>query len=178
MMIVAMNCFGDSLGHHIEGQSEEPVFGLIGVWVNECVSRGSVRLASADPFAQPVVDENMLDDPSDVARMRDGVRRLATLARSGSFAAIGEVDSALAIASDAEIDAYALKHAGDTQHATSTCRMGAPGDAATVVDSDCRVLGLEGLRVIDASVMPSVVRANTHLTTVMIAEVMAERLGG
>jgi choline dehydrogenase len=178
MMIVAMNCFGDSLGHHIEGQTEEPVFGLIGVWVNECISRGSVRLASADPFAQPVVDENMLDDPSDVARMRDGVRRLATLARSGSFAAIGEVDSALAIASDAEIDAYALKHAGDTQHATSTCRMGAPGDAATVVDSDCRVLGLEGLRVIDASVMPSVVRANTHLTTVMIAEVMAERLGG
>jgi choline dehydrogenase len=54
--------------------------------------------------------------------------------------------------------------------------MGDEAAAETVVDSDCRVLGFEGLRVIDASVMPSVVRANTHLTTVMIAEHMAERL--
>jgi choline dehydrogenase len=56
--------------------------------------------------------------------------------------------------------------------------MGDPSDPDSVVDSDCRVLGLDGLQVIDASVMPSVVRANTHLTTVMIAEVMAERLAG
>ena len=75
-------------------------------------------------------------------------------------------------------DAFAMGNAGDTQHATSSCHMGDPSDAGAVVDSDCRVLGLEGLRVIDASVMPSVVRANTHLTTVMIAEVMAQRLGG
>jgi 5-(hydroxymethyl)furfural/furfural oxidase len=79
-------------------------------------------------------------------------------------------------ASDTEMDAFIARYAGDTQHATSTCRMGAPDDERSVVDSDCRVLGLEGLRVIDASVMPSVVRANTHLTTVMIAEHMAERL--
>jgi choline dehydrogenase len=54
--------------------------------------------------------------------------------------------------------------------------MGAAGDPRSVVDPECRVLGFEGLRVIDASIMPSVVRANTHLTTVMIAERMAERL--
>jgi choline dehydrogenase len=176
MMMVAMNRFGDSLGHHVE--ADEKVLGLLGVWVNQCLSRGEVRLASRDPSEQPVIEENMLDDPSDVVRMRDGVRRLLALARRSSIAAIGEVDLALADASDAEIDAFALKNAGDTQHATSTCRMGDPADPTSVVDSNCRVLGLEGLRVIDASVMPSVVRANTHLTTVMIAEVMAERLAG
>jgi 5-(hydroxymethyl)furfural/furfural oxidase len=175
MMMVAMNRFGDSLGHHVE--ADEAVFGLLGVWVNQCFSRGVVRLASRDPSIQPVIEENMLDDPSDVVRMRDGVRRLLALAGRGSVAAIGQVDLALADASDAEIDAFALKNAGDTQHATSTCRMGDPSDPLSVVDGDCRVLGLEGLRVIDASVMPSVVRANTHLTAVMIAEVMAQRLG-
>jgi choline dehydrogenase len=177
MMMVAMNCLGDSLGHHVAG--ETPVFGLIGVWVNQCLSRGTVRLASPDPAAQPLVEENMLDHRSDVARMRDGVRRLLALARRGAVAALGPVEFGLAAdAGDAEVDAFALKHAGDTQHATSTCRMGDAADPLAVVGPDCRVLGLEGLRVIDASVMPSVVRANTHLTTVMIAEVMAERMLG
>jgi len=178
MMMVAMNRFGDSLGHHVAGPADAPVFGLLGVWVNECVSRGTVRLASVDPFAQPVLEQNMLDAASDVERMRDGLRRLLALGRHSSVNAIGQVQVKLAPdASDDEIDAFALRNAGDTQHATSTCRMGDPADPTTVVDPDCRVLGLQGLRVIDASVMPSVVRANTHLTTVMIAEHMAERMG-
>src|SRR5579872_519350 len=178
MMMVAMNRFGDSLGQHLAGAADEPVFGLLGVWVNECVSRGTVRLASPDPLELPLIEENMLDHPSDVERMRDGVRRLLALGRHASVSAIGRVDVDLSpAAADADIDAFALRRAGDAQHATSTCAMGDPADAATVVDPDCRVLGLEALRVIDASVMPSVVRANTHLTTVMIAEVMAERLG-
>ena len=64
----------------------------------------------------------------------------------------------------------------DAQHASGTCRMGAADDPRTVVDPDCRVVGCSGLRVIDASIMPTVVRANTHFTTVMIAEKMAARL--
>ena len=173
MMMVAMNRFGDSLGHHVAAPSDAPVFGLLGVWVNQCFSRGTLRLASLDPAVQPIVEENMLDDPSDLARLRDGVRRLLALSRHASVAAIGAVLPPVTEgSSDAELDAYILANAGDTQHGTSTCPMGA------VVDSDCRVLGLEGLRVVDASVMPSVVRANTHLTTVMIAEHMAERLVG
>jgi 5-(hydroxymethyl)furfural/furfural oxidase len=177
MMIVAMNRFGDSLGQHLA--ADGPIMGLIGVWVNQCVSRGFVRLASADPFAQPIVEENMLDDPSDVTRLRDGVRRVFELRRHAAIAAIGKPMWTLADdASDAEIDSFNLANCGDTQHATSTCAMGDPMASTTVVDSDCRVLGLEGLRVIDASVMPSVVRANTNLTTIMIAEVMAERLRG
>ena len=179
MMMVAMNRFGDSLGHHVAAPGDEAVFGLLGVWVNQCFSRGTLRLASIDPFEQPVLDENMLDHPSDIERMRDGVRRLLALSAHASVTAIGKVETKLSeAASDEEIDAFALKNTGDTQHATSTCRMGDASDPAAVVDVDCRVHGLEGLRVIDASVMPSVMRANTHLTTVMIAEHMAERLAG
>jgi choline dehydrogenase len=66
----------------------------------------------------------------------------------------------------------------DSQHAAGTCRMGPASSLRTVVDPDCRVLGIEGLRVIDCSVMPEIVRANTHLSTVMIAELMADRLRG
>ncbi|HEY2050190.1 MAG TPA: GMC family oxidoreductase N-terminal domain-containing protein [Caulobacteraceae bacterium] len=175
MMMVAMNRLGDSLGQHLSEDGR--VFGLIGVWVNQCFSRGTVRLASADPFEQPLVEENMLHHPSDVARMRDGVRRLLAMRHHPAIAAIGRPLWKIADdASDSEIDAFALANCGDTQHATSTCRMGDEGAPETVVDSDCRVLGFENLRIIDASVMPSVVRANTHLTTVMIAEQMADHL--
>jgi choline dehydrogenase len=177
MMMVAMNRFGDSLGSHITSPEGQRVFGLLGVWVNECFSRGTVRLSSADPAAQPLVEENMLDDPSDLERMRDGVRRLMAIARHDAVSAIGEPALGLSeSATDAEVDEMVLRSCGDAQHATSTCRMGDPADPLSVVDPDCRVLGLEGLRVVDASVIPSVVRANTHLTTVMIAEHMAARL--
>jgi len=183
MMIVAMNRLGDGLGRHARAPTLN--FGLLGVWVNECFSRGSVRLASTDPHAHPIVEENMLDAASDVVRMRDGIKRLIDLARRPAFAdiaraiAIGADGTSLdALDDDAAIDAWALANAGDAQHGTSTCRMGSPNDPTTVVDSDCRVLGVEGLRVIDASVMPSVPCANTHLTTVMIAEAMADRLKG
>lgn len=177
MMMVAMNRFGDSLGQHLAGAPDEPVFGLLGVWVNQCLARGTVRLASANPMDHPIIEENMLGHPSDLERMRDGIRRLLALARHDSLIGIGKAEIRLAdSASDEEIDVFALKNAGDAQHATSTCRMGATSDPATVVDSDCNILGLDNLRVIDASVMPSVVRANTHITTVMIAEHMATRL--
>src|SRR5207248_2359736 len=66
----------------------------------------------------------------------------------------------------------------DVVHVCSSCRMGSPGAASTVVDPDCRVLGTEGLRVIDASIMPQAPRANLHLTVVMIAERMAEKIRG
>lgn len=176
MMMVSMNTVGDSLGRHVEG-ADEPRLGLIAVWVNQCFSRGHVRLASLDPADQPLVEENMLDDPRDRERLRDGVRRLLEIAGRASVEAIGAVGPlAFDPADDDALDAFALATVGDTQHATSTCAMGRPDDPRAVVDVDCRVWGFRGLRVVDASVIPFVPRANTHLTTVMIAEVMAERM--
>lgn len=176
MMMVAMNTVGDSLGRHVEG-ADKPQLGLAAVWVNQCVSRGHVRLASLDPADQPQIEENMLDDASDRERLRDGVRRLLQIVRRPAVEAIGKM-APLAFDPDDDdaLDAFALATVGDTQHATSTCAMGSPDDPRAVVDTDCRVLGLRGLRVIDASVIPFTPRANTHLTTVMIAEVMAERI--
>jgi choline dehydrogenase len=181
MMIVAMNRLGDSIGRHIRGPDEQSPFGLISVWVNECLSRGRVRLVSKDPSVDPMIDENMLDAPSDLIRMRDGVRRLAALTQHPSLRRIGRIlplGPDVATSSDAEIDQWVLASCGDTQHGTSSCRMGSPNDPQSVVDPDCRVLGVDGLSVIDASIMPSVVRANTHLTAVMIGERMADRLLG
>jgi choline dehydrogenase len=176
MMMVAMNRVGDSLGRHVDGAGQ-PRFGLVAVWVNQCFSRGQVRLASLEPTDQPLIEENMLDDPRDRERLRDGIRRLLEAVARPAIAAVGDmVPLAFDPADDEAVDAGALAMVGDTQHATSTCAMGSADDPRAVVDPDCQVLGLRGLRVIDASVIPFVPRANTHLTTVMIAEVMAERM--
>ncbi|MGI4793950.1 MAG: GMC family oxidoreductase [Janthinobacterium lividum] len=78
--------------------------------------------------------------------------------------------------SDAELGNFLFRECGDAQHASGTCRMGGSDDTRSVVDPKCRVLGCTGLRVIDASIMPEVPRANTHLTTVAIAKRMADRL--
>jgi choline dehydrogenase len=175
MMLVAMNGLGDSLGRHVADLNAAT--GLMGVWVNQCWSRGAVRLASPDPADEPIIEENMLDDPNDALRLRDGFRRLIEMAEGPAVRAIGELKRPpVDISDDAAFDAWAAASAGDTQHATSTCRMGLEDDPRAVVDPDCRVHGLQALRVIDASVLPFVPRANTHLTTVMIAEAMAERL--
>jgi choline dehydrogenase len=69
-----------------------------------------------------------------------------------------------------------LEECYDAQHASGTCRMGRADDPRSVVDPSCRVIGCTGLRIIDASVMPEIVRANTHLTVVMIAEKMADAI--
>ena len=157
--------------------------GAFGVWVNQTYSRGDLTLTSADPTAQPEVCERMLSDERDLSRLRDGVRALAGLARGAEVAAItrDSVESrntALfdVLGDDAELEAYLLATAADAQHATSTCRMGAASDPGTVVDPSCRVLGTDRLRVVDASMFPSVPRANTNLTAIMVGELMADRM--
>jgi choline dehydrogenase len=159
--------------------------GRIAVSVYQAFSQGHVRIVTTDPDVDPVVEERMLSDPRDLLRMRDGVRRLreiclqsgvTSIAHRVDYGASGRsMDEALG---DAELDDWLFAECSDAQHASGTCRMGAPDDARSVVDHECRVIGCRGLRVIDASIMPEVPRANTHLTTVAIAERMADRLKG
>ena len=78
----------------------------------------------------------------------------------------------------AELDRWMAANCFDSQHAAGTCRMGPQSDPRSVVDPDCRVIGMDGLRVIDCSIMPEIVRSNTHLPVVMIAELMADRIRG
>jgi 5-(hydroxymethyl)furfural/furfural oxidase len=97
-----------------------------------------------------------------IAAISDGVLALTT--------PIDELDS------DDAIDAWLTMNVNDYVHAVGTCRMGTPGDPAAVVDTDCCVIGYEHLRVCDASVMPDLPKANTHLTTVAIAERLAAKM--
>lgn len=151
--------------------------GLLVGWVNQSFSRGSLRLSSADPADHPIVEENMLSDHGDLVRLRDGVRRMVDLTRQPSFAHnVAKVSLDVrgtpveSLATDADIDAWLRQTSSDAQHICATAAMG------RVVDAECRVFGHDGLRVIDASVIPEVPRANTHLMVLALAETMATRL--
>jgi len=138
-------------------------------------SHGTVRLRSDDPQVDPIVDFDMLSDDRDRIRLRDCVRRILDVLRHPAIESISDGILALAtplddLDSDDAIDAWLTATVNDYVHAVGTCRMGSPGDPAAVVDTECRVFGYEQLRVCDASVMPDLPKANTHLTTVAIAE--------
>jgi 5-(hydroxymethyl)furfural/furfural oxidase len=163
-------------------------FGALIVSVYQSYSQGKVSLASTDPAIDPIVEERMLTDERDLVRMRDAARRLFEIGRHPAVEAIAdEVRLGMLTAvptgpllkelsGEGWLDEWLLTTCSDAQHATGTCRMGAPSDPRSVVAADCRVLGVDGLRVIDASIMPEIVRANTHLTAVMIGEHMAARM--
>jgi 5-(hydroxymethyl)furfural/furfural oxidase len=161
----------------------DPTLGRLAVSVYQAFSQGNVRIVTRDPAVDPQVDERMLSDDRDLIRMRDGVRRLEALARTPSVQAIASsVEYGLSGRSieypldPKGLDEWLFSECSDAQHAAGTCRMGSAKDRHSVVDPQCRVIGCSGLRVIDASIMPAAIRANTHLTTVMIAEKMAASL--
>lgn len=157
-------------------------------WQN--FSRGRLRVVDPDPFAMPEIEENLLSDERDLVRLRDGARRMFALARHPAIAAIsdavhlseprgGGVHSDLTlddVADDKALDEWLFAAVADTWHISGTCRMGAPDDPRSVVDSNCSVLGVERLRVIDGAIMPEVPRANTNITCMAIAEHMVARL--
>jgi len=149
----------------------------------EALSEGHVQITTRDPAIDPQVDERMLSHESDLVRLRDGVVRLRDICRHADVQAIAtRVEYGMTGRSidepfdDKAFDDWMFAECSDAQHASGTCRMGAPDDPRSVVDPHCKLIGVTGLRIIDASIMPTVVRANTHFTTVMIAEKMADAL--
>ena len=166
------------LSMNLSGYGDEGFgIGLLELCVFESNSRGEVAITSTDPKAEPRVDFRMLSDPGDLARLKDGVRRLRKFARTDPIREIASemwlgperVDIDVTM-EDADVDAWLLRSCLDAQHAGGSCRMGLSDRPETVVDDHCRVLGIDGLRVVDASIMPQVPRANTHIPTVTIAE--------
>ncbi|MCL4696886.1 MAG: GMC family oxidoreductase N-terminal domain-containing protein, partial [Burkholderiaceae bacterium] len=136
-------------------------------------SRGSLTLASADPLAAPRIDPNFLGDDDDTARLVRGFKLMRRLLAQPALARFGgrESPSSAAATSDAEIEQFIRRYADTIYHPVGTCRMG-PGGASSlnVVDHELRVHGIEGLRVADASIMPSVVSGNTNAPAIMIGE--------
>lgn len=141
-------------------------------------SRGSVTLRSADPRAAPVVDPNFLADPDDLRVSVEGVRISREIfAQSPLAKYIGEVRFPDAhLRSRADLEAYARQYGRTSYHPTCTCKMGRDGMA--VVDPQLRVHGIDGLRICDSSVMPSLVGSNTNAPTIMIAEKASDMIRG
>jgi choline dehydrogenase-like flavoprotein len=133
-------------------------------------SRGRVTLASPDPFAAPLIDPNLLSAPEDLPPLINGMRLVRKIFASAAFARYRAHETApgSAAASDAELAAYVRAQAYTVHHPVGTCRMG--NDVAAVVDPRLQVVGLENLRVADASVFPSIIGGNTNAAVVMIAE--------
>ena len=133
----------------------------------------SIRLSVADHQVQPILDYRFLDEPSDRDRLREAVRECVQLFEDESFKAV--IHSRIApaeedLATDDSLDRWISANLGIAGHTSCTCRMGPQSDPTAVVDQRCQVYGVEGLAVIDASVMPDIPRANTNATTIMIAE--------
>ena len=151
----------------------KPVFGH-GFSCHVCLldpeSRGSLRLASPDPLAAPLIDPAFLQAPGDLARMVRGFKLMRQILQQPALANLGgrELPTSAGALTDAQIADHLRNHADTIYHPVGSCRMG-PG-ANDVVDAELRVKGLQGLRVVDASIMPRVVSGNTNAPTIAIAE--------
>ncbi len=184
----------------LDAKPDDPAFAVGGVVaiLNEVFSQGRLMIRSADPQIEPSVDENMASDPRDLARLVDAANRLLAIGESRAVkdAAVEGEPIGLARASpgtgvegggllekseweqmsQAEKEVFVRLNCADSQHASGTCRLGRTEDSAAVVDLEGRVIGMQRLSVVDASIMPSSVRGNIHLTVLMLAEMMADKL--
>jgi choline dehydrogenase len=141
-------------------------------------SRGRVTLRSNDPNAAPIIDLNLLGDPGDMTEILAGVQRTREIIRQRPWqdlgaAAYGVTDDEM---DDSGLERWIRSVAGTGYHPVGTCRMGS--DDMAVTDSDGRVRGVEGLRVVDSSLMPRLVTGNTNAATIMIGEKLADRILG
>ncbi len=137
-------------------------------------SRGSVELASADPFQKPKIFLNLLTDEDDMEVMRIALRLARELVQQPAFAffAGDEMVPGIDVQSDAEIEDWLRTHCGSSYHPCGTCKMGT--DPLSVVDPECKVHGITNLRVADASIMPIIPSANLNCPTMMIGEKAAD----
>ncbi|GEP07743.1 GMC family oxidoreductase [Methylobacterium oxalidis] len=168
-------------GTHIFDPARSPTGGAIVLACSVTLPKsvGSVRLASRDPRAMPLIRYNFCEDPSDLRRIMEAVRLSRRIGRTAPFSDVVEAemypgtdiddDAALRRAVLSSIDGYA--------HPTSSVPMGGPDDPWAVVDGSGAVRGVEALNVVDASIMPDIVSAPTNVTTIMIAEAISRRLG-
>jgi choline dehydrogenase len=141
-------------------------------------SRGTVELRSADPFERPRIDLNLLSTPNDFAEVRGGIEAVRRIFAQPPLSTMisGELAPGADAADEATLDQYIRDNLKITQHPCGTCRMG--DDPAAVVDSDLRVNGVQGLRVVDASVFPTVPGANINAAVIMVAERASDLIRG
>ncbi len=143
-------------------------------------SRGWVRLASPDPLAKPRILFNYLSHPDDWTEMRACVRLTREIFAQPAFDRYRgrEIQPGPAVQSDQQIDAFVRAKVESAYHPSGSCKIGAAGDPMAVVDSELRVHGVERLRIVDSSVMPSITTGNLNAPTIMLAEKGADHILG
>ncbi len=158
-----------------------PMVFAVGAALQRPRSRGRISLLGPDPHTQPRIELNYLDDPEDMRRMVEGLRLAWRAAQWPAIARHAERTAILTeelVASDEFVQGYLQMAVGTIYHPVGTARMGPDGDSGAVVDQRGRVRGIDGLAVVDASIMPNIPRANTNLTCIMIGERVADWMRG
>ena len=143
------------------------------------LSSGELRLNSTDPADKPYLDYNYLDDPFDRQRMRDAVRLAIQLGGHRDFEGIlGErvAPTDADLATDEALDNWLMRQATTFSHISCTCKMGPDSDPMAVVDQTGVVYGLENLRIVDASIMPDLVRNAINPTVIMLGQKIADQI--
>ncbi|KAJ8370849.1 hypothetical protein SKAU_G00108770 [Synaphobranchus kaupii] len=143
-------------------------------------STGWLKLQSTNPLEHPIIEPNYLSTDLDVWEFRESVKLSREIFAQRAFDEFRgrEVQPGSQVQSDKEIDAFVRQKADSAYHPSCTCKMGRPSDPMAVVGPDTRVLGVENLRVVDASIMPSVVSGNLNAPTIMMAEKAADIIKG
>jgi choline dehydrogenase-like flavoprotein len=141
-------------------------------------SRGRITLASADPYAAPLIDPNLLSAPEDLEPLIRAIQLIRRVFRARAFKKYRATETTPgdAVQSVGDLAAYIRAEAYTVHHPVSSCRMGK--DSLAVVDPQLRVYGIDGLRVADAAVFPAIIGGNTHAAVVMIAEKAADMVMG
>jgi choline dehydrogenase len=143
-------------------------------------SRGFVRVRNTDPLAPPQILFNYLSHPDDQTEWRAAVRLTRELFRQEAMRkyAAEEIQPGTAVEADEQIDAFIREHCESAYHPCGTCKMGSASDPMAVVDHECRVIGIENLRVADSSIMPQVTNGNLNAPTLMIGEKASDHILG
>ena len=142
------------------------------------VSRGQVTLKSADPADNPRIQFNYMSDPSDWEDFRTCIRLTREIFAQDAFAPFRghEIQPGEAVQSDADLDAIIRDHVESAYHPCGTCKMGRVDDPMAVVDPECRVIGVDGLRVADSSIFPRITNGNLNGPSIMVGEKAADHI--
>jgi 5-(hydroxymethyl)furfural/furfural oxidase len=168
--------------NHLGMGEEGRAMGMVMAGIMDVESTGSVRIVSDDPTVEPTIEFNMLSHANDIVRARDALTLLLDVLDQPAITACADmivlgsdgttVDAARSMSDPTD---WMRANLGDYVHAAGTCRMGRSDDPTAVVDPDGHVIGYQGLSVVDASIMPRLPRANTHLPTTLMAEHLVAR---
>lgn len=148
--------------------------------INKLKSRGWVHAKSSNPLESPTIVMNHFQDQQDIDDYRMAFRLTREIGMQPAFDPYRkrEVDPGENVQTDDEIDAWVRENVETAYHPTCTCKIGAADDPMAVVDTQCRVMGIDGLRIVDSSIFPSVPNGNTNAPTIMVGEKAADIIRG